>query len=128
MKTILLTIAMMCAIFMAQAQKVTLEEKVQKETDGIVAALDLGDEMATAIYDISLKYAEERRTAAKSYKVKEKAGEEVDPTEKKEAMKAFNQQKNKEINELLGKELTKEYRAYRKELAAERKKSKDAKE
>ena len=127
MKALLVSLMVMVAVISAQAQKVSLEDRVKKETDGLVAALDLGDDKAKGAYEINLKYAKERKAISKTYRTKKKAGEEVNVEEKKEAMKSINQKKNKEIKSLLGKELLPKYKAYKKQLAAERKKAKESK-
>lgn len=124
-KTILLSLVMILATISLSAQKVSVEEKVKKETDDLVAALNLDAETSKKIYDINLAVAQEKKVNWKAFNKRKKAGETVDKSELQAKTKELNKKKVADIKELLGKERAKDYKAYLKQKRMERKKAKE---
>lgn len=123
-KTIFLSLAMVLTVFSASAQKkakVSTEEKVKTETDGIVAALGLDATQATALYDVNLEFAEKAKAYRKDLKVKKKAGNEVSKEDRKAANREMNKAKSAAQRKAIGKENVEALKAYQKKLRAEKK-------
>lgn len=121
---IVLSLVMVFTVLSVNAQKVTVEEKVKKETDALVTALELDEDMAKTIYDISLKHGKEKKEMQKAFRKKKKAGEEVDKTTLKANIKTLYKAQIAAIKEVIGKDKAKAYKDFRKAQSDARKAAK----
>lgn len=110
-KIMLMSVAMIFTVN-ANAQA-KLEEKAQKETDEITAALELDDETAAKIYDVVLEARKQSKEVYNAYKNKE-----IDEVEKKAKMKVINKEKHAQFKTILNKDQMKKYWTFKKNMKA----------
>ena len=122
MKLFIVSLILITTVFSTNAQKVSLEERVQQQTTDLVTALELDEEMSAQILEVKLQYAQERKGYQKEFRQSKKAGEEVSKEDKKAKMKPTYKAENQAIKAIIGKDHLKAYNAYKKELKAAKKK------
>lgn len=125
MKVMLMSLVMLFVVTAASAQKkndTKLQEKAQAETDQLVEALGLNEDVAAKIYEITLNAKMESRAVSKQFK----AGD-IEKEEKKVQMKAIGKKKHDAIKALLSPDEKKAFINYNKEQKAKKKAAKKGK-
>ena len=106
-------LALSFVIMQASAQKDSTahspETRAKSITDKMKSELTLSDDQYNKVYDINLKYAQKNKEALK---------EEGTRLTKLKAMKAENEEKNKELKGVLTEEQFEKYKGMRKEMKA----------
>lgn len=117
-KLFIVSLILASTVFSANAQKMSLEEKVDQQTADLVTALGLNEEMAAKIHEVKLKFAQERKGYQTAFRKSKKSGGDMTKEDLKTKVKPTHKAENIAIKEIIGKENLKAYNSYRKELKA----------
>lgn len=127
LKFSLLSLAMVCFAFSANAQKkgkkqrFDIVERNKTEVATVAEKLELDEETTTQLLALTTASSEKLKAINNDFRAKKKAGEDVDVADKKAKSKEVWKETNPQIRELLGREKFKAYQAAMKEMKKARK-------
>lgn len=118
MKVMFLSMVLILSVTAANAQKKgdNLEDKAKAETEELLTALGLNDDVKTKAYEITLKAAQDSKEVYKAFK----AGD-ISEEDKKMQMKEINKKKTEDIKAILTPKQKKAYADFKKEQQAAKK-------